>query len=403
MEDVLRQSEERFRTIMDSLDALVYVADRDTYELLFINKYGRDIWGNNAGKKCWQVLQSGQSGPCSFCTNDKLFTADGKPSGVYVWEFQNTISNQWYECRDQLIRWPDGRLVRMEIATDISSRKLAEKKLLQSKEEWERTFQSIGDIATILDLNLRITRVNKRACEVFSAQPEELEGKLCYQLFHDANVPCPGCPAGKSIKDFAVHTTEIEHRGLGKTFFVSASPIVDPDGQLDGIVHFAKDITDQKKLEEQLRQAQKMESIGTLAGGIAHDFNNILTPILGYAEMTLDIIPADSPAFTNIQEVLKAGNRAKDLVKQILTFSRQSEQETQPLKIQYIVKEALKLLRASIPTTIEIQQHIDPDCAAVLADPTQIHQIVMNLCTNAYHAMRKTGGVLGISLSQVEL
>lgn len=121
-------------TILDSLDALVYVADIDTYELLYINKYGRDICGDIQGKICWKSLQIGQDGPCSFCTNDRLLDKNGNPTGVHIWEFQNTIDKHWYQCRDNAITWVDGRLVRMEIATNISERKLAEEELKTSKE-----------------------------------------------------------------------------------------------------------------------------------------------------------------------------------------------------------------------------------------------------------------------------
>jgi len=159
---------------------------------------------------------------------------------------------------------------------------------------------------------------------------------------------------------------------------------------------------EKKELEGQLRQAQKMQAIGTLAGGIAHDFNNILFPIVGYTEMAMGDLPEESVTRSNLEEVLKAANRATGLVRQILTFSRQSEQERKPLKIQPIIKEALKLLRASIPSTIEISQNIDKGCGAILADPIQIHQVMMNLCTNAYHAMREKGGVLAVSLSNVD-
>jgi len=126
VEGEIKRSFERFKTVMDGLDALVYVVDRETYELLFINKYGKDLWGEIEGQTCWKTIQSGQSGPCPFCTNDKLVDSDGNPTGVYHWEFQNTVTRKWYDCRDSAIRWLDGRLVRLEIATDITERKRAD-------------------------------------------------------------------------------------------------------------------------------------------------------------------------------------------------------------------------------------------------------------------------------------
>ncbi|MDM8538383.1 PAS domain S-box protein, partial [Desulfobacterales bacterium HSG17] len=170
-----------------------------------------------------------------------------------------------------------------------------------------------------------------------------------------------------------------------------------------------RDISEQKRNEdeqEQLRmkliQVQKMESIGILAGGIAHDFNNILFPVLGHTEMLLQDIPEDNPIHNNLEKIYTGANRAKELVKQILTFSRQEKSELMLIKIQPVIKEALKLIRATIPTTIEMKQDINPDCGVIKADPTQIHQIVMNITTNAYHAMEETGGILKVSLKQIE-
>ncbi|MGD8755823.1 MAG: response regulator [Desulfobacterales bacterium] len=154
------------------------------------------------------------------------------------------------------------------------------------------------------------------------------------------------------------------------------------------------------KYERQLQQVLKIQAIGTLAGGIAHDFNNILFPIVGYTELTMDEVPEDSVAHNNLEEILKAANRAKELVKQILTFSRQSGQERKPVEIQQVIKEALKLLRASIPASIEIVHDIDENCSPVMGDATQIHQIVMNLCTNAYQAMQDGGGKLEVILKE---
>ncbi|MFH1019937.1 MAG: cache domain-containing protein [Pseudomonadota bacterium] len=179
--------------------------------------------------------------------------------------------------------------------------------------------------------------------------------------------------------------------------------VVQGDGQPE-ILTICHDVSIRKGLEERLRQAQKMEAIGTLAGGIAHDFNNILAAILGYAEMAKRRLPEEAgKARDDIQEVLRAGLRARDLVKQILAFSRKGGEERLPLSPKPIVKEALKFLRASIPASIEIREDIDPDCGAILANPTNIHQIVVNLCTNAFHAMETTGGVLTVVMKNVEL
>ena len=158
-----------------------------------------------------------------------------------------------------------------------------------------------------------------------------------------------------------------------------------------------------KDLETRLHQAQKMEAIGTLAGGIAHDFNNVLYPIIGFAEMTMDIVPEEGEVRKNLNEILVAAERAKDLVQQILTFSRQQEIKPRPLQIQPLLKEALKLIRSTTPSSISMIQNIDETCGPILADPSQIHQIIMNLCTNAYHAMRQQGGVLEISLAEVQM
>ncbi|WP_442875423.1 hybrid sensor histidine kinase/response regulator [Desulfobacula sp.] len=146
-----------------------------------------------------------------------------------------------------------------------------------------------------------------------------------------------------------------------------------------------------------------MEAIGTLAGGIAHDFNNILFPILGYADMLIEDVPEDSPFLKGLNGIYTSALRASELVKQILTFSRQEGSELTLMKTQPIIKEALKLIRSTIPATIKIKHYIRADCNAIKADPTQIHQIVMNLATNAYHAMEKTGGELKVSLKEIEL
>jgi PAS domain S-box-containing protein len=166
------------------------------------------------------------------------------------------------------------------------------------------------------------------------------------------------------------------------------------------------DVTEKMEMEKRLRQAQKMESVGTLAGGIAHDFNNILFPLIGHAELLKADLPADDTnARESLDEIMGAAFRARELIQQILTFSRRDDQaeDAHPLKLQLIVKECLKLLRSSIPRTIRIEQHVDPGCGKVMANPTAIHQILMNLATNAFQAMEEDGGTLKVNLRVVRL
>ncbi len=180
-------------------------------------------------------------------------------------------------------------------------------------------------------------------------------------------------------------------------------PVENGDGVIHDFVTVKRDMTQESRLQRQLIQSQKMEAIGTLAGGIAHDFNNILSAILGFAELALFDLPEGGRNHEDVSEVIKAGNRAKDLVRQILTFSRKTEQEFKPIDIVPLLTEALKFLRATLPSTIEIRKQVATESAEVLANPTMIQQVLMNLCTNAAHAMKETGGILTVNLLKTEV
>ncbi len=234
--------------------------------------------------------------------------------------------------------------------------------------------------------------------DTFAVHPRELA-----QFYHDKDDEL-----FRTGQDQVYETQLQNSQGELRDGIVHKALLTDSQGITTGLVGAILDITERnkaekekKRLESQLLQAQKMEAIGTLAGGIAHDFNNILGAILGYAEMALEDCPTDSTTTHDLQQILQAGHRAKELVKQILAFSHQAEVEKIPLHPASIIKETVKLLRATLPTTITILPTIDPDTAQILADPIQLHQLTMNLCTNAYHAMEESGGTLTISLGNI--
>lgn len=200
--------------------------------------------------------------------------------------------------------------------------------------------------------------------------------------------------------------------GDGKKRFVQVRYVPDmgEGGEALGFYSVIVDLTDLRRAQEEKarlemehRRSQKLETIGTMAGGIAHDFNNLLTPILGYTQMGLDSINSSDPLYEDLEQVVVGAHRAKELVEQILLFSRQVEKERKPLELQILVNEALKLLRSSIPATVQFESKVDASCAKVFADASQMHQVVVNLCANAWQAMENEGGNLKVELGQVRV
>ena len=189
----------------------------------------------------------------------------------------------------------------------------------------------------------------------------------------------------------------------GKELWLDINAIVFEWQDRPATLCFIRDVTFNKVMEQQLLQTQKMQAIGTLAGGIAHDFNNIVSAIMGYAEICLMGAPEDSRRARRLGQILQASRRASGLVDQILAFSRQEEMDQRPVNLTVMIKEVIKLIRASVPSSIAFEMQLEKDTGPVMADPTHVHQVVMNLCTNAVHAMGKSGGTLRVSLSRCDV
>jgi len=322
----------------------------------------------------------------------------------------------------------DGSLVTIEISAaaypelgylegvivDITKRKQAEDALRESERKYSILVQESPDAIISLDKTGNLLSFNPAAIRISGFSAEEVMGKHFAKFGILAKQSIP-----KALKEFALVLAGIERPPFELTImrkdksylFMEANPrLIKHKGEKAWIQVTLRDITDRKlieaekkRLETQLQQSQKMESIGTLAGGIAHDFNNILYSIMGYTELSLDDTEKGTRLHDNLQEILIAAQRARDLVKQILTFSSQADQTLKPLKVQLVVREAVKLIRSSLPSTIEITQNISNTCGFVMADATQIHQVALNLLTNAYQAMDHEGGKLDVTLKEVDL
>jgi PAS domain S-box-containing protein len=289
---------------------------------------------------------------------------------------------------------------------DVTDRKRAEEDLRESEIMLRSVFTAVPLAIAVVDTDKVVKNINDGMTEMFGYPRDEMIGRnVRFLYFSDEEYKKTGevlYGNPVTVGNSAIEVRMRRKDGAEIWVLLSASSLRSEDAST-GAVIACMDITARKFLEAQLRQAQKMEAIGTLSGGIAHDFNNILSAIMGYTDMALQEPGINDELRHYLSQVFKAGERAKDLVKQILAFSRQSDQNSHPTKVGLIVKEVLKLLRASLPTTITICQDIQSTPDTVFADPSQIHQIIMNLCTNAAHAMRNTKGELKISLAPVEV
>jgi PAS domain S-box-containing protein len=298
-----------------------------------------------------------------------------------------------------------------QAAQDIKERKNAEKASATAKTFLGSSLSSIPEGILLLDEDICLSYVNPVFLEWVGRSREELIGKPLDALTVLFLEPRSARQINENdvqrvLSGESIIGEEIEildEQGRYMPIAMTAAGILNEDRQIIGIVVILVDLTERRQLETRLRQSQKMEAIGTLAGGIAHDFNNILSAIMGNTELLLYQNNLHEAGKKKLDNIYIASQRAKDLVGQILLFSRKGEQECKPVALKLIVKEILKLIKASLPSTIEIKLSISDESIQVLADPTQIHQILMNLCTNAHHAMMYAGGVLTLELSTLDI
>lgn len=277
------------------------------------------------------------------------------------------------------------------------------KKLRESEAKFRLLFDSIPETVLVHDEQGRILYVNDVGAEWLAWPASELIGKRLSDIVAPpflAQINAQG-PARYGQRASRSKMVYVSRTGQLLEAEVNTCPM-EFGGQM-AVLTVARDITERMRLEAQLRQAQKMQAIGTLAGGIAHDFNNILAAIMGYSELALYDVPHGGRLQRHLEEVLAAGKRARDLVQQILAFSRQRPPERQSVRLHQLIGDVLRMLRASLPSTITIRPRLEPAAGTVLADPTQLQQVLMNLCANAEHAMRDTGGVLAVHLEAVEV
>ncbi len=316
-----------------------------------------------------------------------------KPIRPEILQSKVRIFTRLHQQRKELERTRD------DLQETVADLRESRQKLRESEEKYRLLVENANDVILIIQEGY-IRFHNPRAEEVSGYTGEELRARPFTDYIHPDDrevvlerqrMRMAGISSGiysfrccsKSGEDIWTETDAVQIQWEGKA----------------AILAILRDITLQRRLEGKLQQTRKMEAIGTLAGGIAHDFNNILGVIIGYTEMSLRGLGDTEQVKRNMDQILHASERARELVQQILTFSHKNEQEFMPVVLNPLIRETMKLLRASLPKTVEIRQIIPPEPLSILSSPSQIHQILMNLCTNAFHAMEEKGGVLEVSLA----
>ncbi|MEW6260360.1 MAG: PAS domain S-box protein [Thermodesulfobacteriota bacterium] len=392
-----------FRMMMESLNAVVYVTDAETNKVLYANPaLKKKLPVDPVGQVCWKTLYPESKGPCPLCSASKPLDPNGIPENVSVWDRPDAREERWHRHINEVLEIPGGRQVRFTIAFDIHDKVLGEFKLREQMAFYDQLIENSPVAIVISGLDGNIVRINQEFTRLFGYTLDEVRGKNISALLAPEGLEKEAHTLRSQIANgqrIHVETKRKNKFGQSIDVAVTGSPLLSGN-RLVGIQAVYMDISSRKeaemekaRLEMQLIQAQKMEALGVLAGGIAHDFNNILGAIMGFGQMALMDAQKGIAKPHDLTQILKSAERAKQLVKQILMFSRRVSPELRLIQLNDVIRQSLMLLERTLPKMVTIEKRLQPDLGLIHADSTQIDQIIMNLGTNAADAM-PNGGVL---------
>lgn len=409
-QDALLASEQKYRTFFENVTDFLYIHDFEgnmietNLALKIYTGYSQeDLKHMNIKDIMPEAYRN------IFDEYQKVMISDGKGEGL-ISVLTKDGRERVLEYKNVVVRDAAGNPTHVQGAgRDITDKIKAERALKLSEEKYRNILDSIEEAYFEVDLSGNMIFFNQTLARYLEYSNDELKGINYRQYMDEENAKKVSKAfnevfiTGEPIKAFYWELMDKNKKRLYAESSVSL--LRDSRDKVIGFKGVVRDITQRIEAEKErdryeirLAQAQKMEAIGTLTGGIAHDFNNMLSAIMGYTELARNNTPENSQVRTCLDQVLKAGIRARDLISQILSFSRKYDVKRQPVDVGLILGEALNLIRASIPTSVDIQCMIGPEPAFVFADPIEIHQIIMNLCTNAYQAMQEKGGLIQIDL-----
>ncbi len=398
-EEAMRESEAKYRLLFDhAAEAILLEKDG---QITTCNTRAVEYFGYAKQQLLSMGLldllvkiQPDGSDASKYASEVEAVTSNGELFGTN-WEFKKKDKSTFIADVSAASFQLKGETFYQFFIHDITEKAKAEESLKRLGEAMEQ----LAELVAVTDIRGNFVYVNKAYVDKLGYTKKEIIGKHITQILPEAVSKETLSQMNTVLADHKVWSGDLDILSKKKhQLLVSArvSPIRSKEGDITSYVYVLRDITEESKIKAYLRQAQKMETIGTLAGGIAHDFNNIIATITGHTDIAIQDIKPDHPIYEDLEQIAKATERAKGLVNQILTFSRQVETKPVEVSLDMLVTEAIKLLAASVPKNIRITQDMTADCGGVMADPSQLHQVIMNICTNAIYAMRDSGGTLHI-------